>query len=82
MGANPTTWFVAVAFLLSLARYGLDLRKETPMKTTTSCRKAQVKSTLQSALTAFAETSWAIATGLVVGFVTPSIHAKGSPRKG
>jgi hypothetical protein len=52
------------------------------MKTTKSCRKAQVKSTLQSALTAFAETSWAIATGLVVGFATPSIHAKGAPRKG
>ncbi len=82
VGSNPTAWLVVVAFFLVLARYGLDLRKETPMKTTKLNRKAQVKSRPMSVLTAVAETCWAIMTSIVAGLVTHSIHAKGAPREG
>ena len=72
VGSNPAAWFVVVAFFLILARYWLDLRKETPMKTT----RTQVKPCLKSALTAFAETSWAIMTNIAAWIVTLPIHAK------
>jgi hypothetical protein len=68
VGANPTTWFVAVAFLIVI-RFLIDLGKETYMKTSNL-----VKSGLPLATTAFAETFWAIATNVVAGFVTLSIH--------
>jgi len=84
VGANPTTWFVVLASILTLARWWLETRKEARMKTTKSRRKAQVKSSfklLKSVSIAFVSTFWAITASFVAGFVTPSIYAKGAPRK-
>jgi hypothetical protein len=80
VGANPTAWFVVVAFFSILVHYLVDQKNEMPMETVKTGRKAdQVKSGLKKVVNAAAETSWAIATGLAAGLVTPSIHAKGAP---
>jgi len=68
VGANPAIWFAVAAFLIVI-RFFIDLGKETKMKTSNL-----VKSGLSLATTAFAETLWAIATNVVAGFVTLSIH--------
>ena len=76
VGSNPATWFVAVVFLIVI-RFLIDLRKGTNMKTLNF-----VKSGLLLAAFTFVETFWAIATNIVAGLVTPSIHMKGAPRLG
>jgi hypothetical protein len=81
VGSNPTTWFVAVAFL-ALVRTLIDLGKEIRMETFKKCRKARVKLGLTLVGFAVSETFWAIATNVVAGFVTPSIHQKGAPLSG
>lgn len=67
VGANPTAWFVAVVFLI-VVRFLIDNGKETPMNKTTC-----VNPGLTHAF-ALAETTWAIATNVVAGFVILSIH--------
>jgi hypothetical protein len=81
VGANPTTWVVAVAFL-AIVRFLIDCGKETNMKATNICRKAHVKSRVLRSVVAFSETLWAIATNVVAGFVTLSNHQKGAPSPG
>jgi hypothetical protein len=56
VGANPTTWFVAVAFL-TIFRLLIDLGKEAYMRTTKYNQKGHVKSSLLRKLViAFDET--------------------------
>ncbi len=81
VGANPTTWLVAVAFLVIL-RLLIDYGKETNMKATNIRRKARVKSRVLRSVIAFSETLWAIATNVVAGFVTLPNHQKGAPSFG
>lgn len=82
MGANPATWFaVGALFLLIVVRFGLDRTKEVNMNTSTNCRMAKVKSVTKSVFSAAVETFWALATNILAGLVTASIHAKGAPRK-
>jgi hypothetical protein len=76
VGANPTAWFAAVAFLIVI-RFVIDFGKEANMN-----KLNYVKSGLPLAAIAYAETLWAIATNVVAGFVTLSIHQKGAPRSG
>lgn len=78
VGANPTVWFVVLAFLSIVLNYVNDLKKEVPMKA--HKKGNQMKFYLKKVVTATIETSWAITTGLAAGLVTPSIHAKGAPR--
>ena len=83
MGSNPAAWFVVVAIVLTLARWGLDAGKEAHMKKTKSRRKAQVKSRIdyvKKAFVAHLETLWAITASFAAGLVTLSTYQKGTPR--
>lgn len=84
VGSNPTFWFVAVAFpVLCIARFAIaNFGKETTMEKMTTSLKTQKNSRLNILLAALAETTWAIATGLLAGVVTQPIHQDGALQGG
>ena len=81
VGANPTTWLVAVVFLiLAIGINAFANGEDSQMKTTTI--KAQVAFVTKHLTKSLITTFRAIAAAVVTDLVTNLIHAKGAPQSG